>query len=138
MRKEKGMRHPKINHWDRQLKKLFDEVDDYIEQKYGDRYTLHPNRARRGRTSSKSQDGLFNVGADFSSGYGTELGRGYVIDIDMVTLEEVPEDVREQIEEDVAELVRQKLPVYFPERLLWVSRDGSLYKIHGDFSLGEL
>jgi hypothetical protein len=132
------MRHPKINLWDRTLKELFDEIDDYIEEKYGDRYSLHPNRARRGRTSSKSQDGLFNVGADFSSGYGSEMGRGYVIDVDMVTLEEVPDDVREQIEEDVVELVRKKLPEYFPGRHLQVSRDGRLYKIHGDFSLGNM
>ena len=68
------MRHPKINSWDRTLRALFDEVDDYVEEKYGHRYTLHPNRAPRGRTSSKSQDGLFNVGADFSSGYGSALG----------------------------------------------------------------
>jgi hypothetical protein len=132
------MRHPKINSWDRTLRSLFDEVDDYVEEKYGHRYTLHPNRAPRGRTSSKSQDGLFNVGADFSSGYGSALGRGYVIDVDMVTLEEVPGDVREQIEEDVAELVRRKLPEYFPGRELRVTRDGRIYKIHGDFSLGEL
>ena len=132
------MRHPKINSWDRTLKELFDEVDDYIEEKYGHRYTLHPNRAHRGRTSSKSQDGLFNVGADFSPGYGSELGRGYVIDVDMVTLEEVPEHVREQIEEDVVKFLRSKLPEYFPQRALQVSRDGRLYKIHGDFSLGNM
>ena len=132
------MRHPKIDQWDRQLKILFDEIDDYLEQKYGALYPLHPNRASRGRTSNKESDGLFNIGADFSSGYGSRLGRGYVIDVDMVTLADVPESVREEIETEVVELVAERLPRFFPGRELSVSRDGRVYKIHGDLSLGTL
>ncbi len=132
------MRHPKINQWDKQMKSLFDEVDDYLEEHYGHLYPLHPNRASRGRTSNKEHDGLFNVGADFSSGYGSSIGRGYVIDVDMVTLSEVPDKVEHEIQEEVVQLVRERLPKYFPNRDLSVSRDGNVFKIHGDFSLGSL
>jgi hypothetical protein len=132
------MRHPKINQWDRQMKALFDEVDDYLEEKYGREYPLHPKRAKRGRTSNKKYDGLFNVGADFSSGYGSSTGRGYVIDVDMVTLSEVPDEVERQIENETVDLVRERLPKYFPDRDLSVVRDGKIFKIHGDFSLGSL
>lgn len=132
------MRHPKINEWDKQMKALFDEVDDYLEEKYGRNYPLHPNRAERGRTSHKGHDGLFNVGADFSSGYGSSVGRGYVIDVDMVTLSDVPDEVERRIEDEAVALVREKLPKYFPNRDLKISRDGKVFKIHGDFSLGSL
>lgn len=132
------MRHPKINQWDKQMKSLFDEVDDYLEEKYGQLYPLHPNRAQRGRTSNKEHDGLFNVGVDFTSGYGSSIGRGYVIDVDMVTLAEVPDKIEQEIQEEVVNLVRERLPRYFPDRDLSVSRDGRIFKIHGDFSLGSM
>ena len=132
------MRHPKLSQWDRQLKALFDEVDDFLEEKYGSLYRLHPNRAPRGRTANKESDGLFNIGADFTAGYGSSLGRGYVIDVDMVTLEDVPDHIREEINEEVVRQVELRLPRFFPDRDLRVSRDGNVYKIHGDFSLGSL
>ncbi len=78
--------------WDRRLKRLFDEVDDYLEDKYGDLFPLHPNRMKRGNTSNKEMDGLFNIGASFSPGYGTELGRGYVVDLHLSTLTRVDFD----------------------------------------------
>ncbi|HDQ15352.1 MAG TPA: hypothetical protein ENN41_11125 [Sediminispirochaeta sp.] len=127
-----------LRKFDKRLRALFDEVDDYLEDKYGDRYPLHPRRAKRGSTSSKAHDGLFNVGAAFSAGYGSEHGRGYVIDVDMVTLAKVPDDVEEMIEDDAVEFVRKKLPEYFPERDLSVRRDGRTFKISGDLSLGRL
>lgn len=133
-----SMRHPKLQQWDDTMKRMFDEIDDYLEDEWGDLYPLHPNRAQRGKTSNKEQDGLFNVGTFFSAGYGSELGRGYVIDINMVTLSRIPEDVRATIEEEVVTLVEEQLPKFFPDRDLKVSRDGFLYKIHGDFSLGSL
>ncbi len=131
------MRHH-LDTFESQLKNLFDEVDDYLEDKYGDRYPLHPARARRGRTSNKETNGLFNVGASFSTGYGSEHGRGYVIDVDMVTLSQVPDEVEEKIEEDAVDYVRRKLPEYFPDRKLEVRRDKRTFKISGDLSLGRL
>lgn len=131
------MRHPLEIEWDRRLKKMFDEIDDQLEDKYSSRYNLHPNRPLRGQTSNREMDGLFNVGADFTTGYGSNLGRGYVVQVRMSTLDHVPSDMREKINEDVERLVEEKLPINFPERKLHLERDGNLMKIIGDFSLGE-
>ncbi len=132
------MKHPKLADFESRLKKLFDEVDDYLEETYGGDYPLHPARPPRGETSNKESSGLFNVGAAFSAGFGSELGRGYVLDIDMVTLANVDEDKEERIIEDAVERIHDLLPKYFPERDLEVSRDGRVFKIHGDLSLGHL
>ena len=132
------MDHPLTTVWKRKLKKLFDEVDDFLEEKYGHLYPLHPSRPKRGNTANKEHDGLFNVGARFTPGYGSTKGRGYVIDVDMVTLERVPEHVQAEIEHDVVEYVSKKLPEVFPERNLEVTKDGRVFKIHGDLSLGEI
>lgn len=122
--------------WDRRLKSLFDEVDDYLEDRYGDLFPLHPNRMKRGETANKEMDGLFNIGASFSAGFGTELGRGYVVDLHLSTLTRIDEDTRNSIETSAIKLIKQLLPKYFPERELLISRDGNVYKIHGDLSLG--
>jgi hypothetical protein len=132
------VRHHRLAEFEKALKRLFDDVDDVLEDRYGDRYQLHPSRPRRGRTSNKAHDGLFNVGASFTAGYGSEFGRGYVVQVDMVTLERVPADVRERIESEVANLVRERLPQYFPGRNLEVVRDRNVYKVHGDLGLGRL
>ena len=121
-----------------QMKKLFDEVDHHIEDLYGDRYPLHPVRPARGQTSNPEADGLFNIGARFTPGFGSELGRGYLIDVVMSTLEKVDEEVRREIYSATAEKVRELLPLYFPERDLSVRRCKNHYKILGDFSLGTV
>lgn len=120
------------------LRHLFGEVDACLEDRFGDRYSLHPARAPRGTTSHYAQDGLFDVGASFSAGYGSRHGRGYVIDVRMVTLEWVPEAEREEVINAAVEKVRELLPRYFPNRDLVVSRDRQVFKIHGDLSLGRL
>lgn len=132
------MRHPRLIEFEKTLKRLFDTVDDQLEETYGHRYLLHPARPRRGKTSNKAQDGLFNVGATFTPGYGSKLGRGYIVQVEMVTLDRVPADLREAIEQEVADLVAEKLPYYFPHRRLSVDRDRNVYKIHGDLRLGEI
>ena len=132
------MWHPKTVEFDNRLKKLLDEVDDYIEDLYGDRYSLNPVRPARGETANPEADGLFYVGANFTPGYGSELGRGYLIDVKMSTLEKVDEDVRREIYNSAADKVRELLPLHFPERELAVRRDGNHFKIQGDFSLGEI
>jgi hypothetical protein len=132
------MWHPKTVEFDERLKKLFDEVDDYIEDRYGERYVLHPVRPVRGETSNPEADSLFNIGANFTPGYGSELGRGYIIDISMSTLEKVDEGVRREIYEAAAEKVKELLPLHFPERELTVRRDKNHFKIQGDFSLGVI
>ena len=129
------VRHPKAEQWESRLRRVFDRIDDYLEDRYGDRYPLHPSRPLRGATASRSQDGLFNVGASFSAGYGSQLGPGYVVEVRLVTLSSVPWHVRERIEEEVAALLRRELPRAFPDRHIRVDRDGAVYKVYGDLRL---
>ena len=124
--------------FDDRLKRLFDEVDSFIEDIYGGRYNLHPTRPARGQTANPEADGLFNIGANFTPGFGSDLGRGYLIDVSMSTLEKVDVDLRREIYEAAAEKVKELLPVHFPERELDVKRDGNHFKIQGDFSLGDV
>ena len=132
------MYHPKLTSFLDQLKNLFDEVDDYIEEIYGDRYPLRPTRPKRGETNNPEADGLFNIGANFTPGFISELGRGYLIDVSIATLEKVDDEVRREIYEAATNKVIELLPVYFPERKLTVNRDGNFFKIQGDFSLGSI
>jgi len=132
------MWHPKIIEFDNRMKKLFDEVDNFIEDLYGERYPLHPMRPARGETANPEADGLFNIGANFTPGCRSELGRGYLIDVSISTLEKVDDNVRREIYEAAADKVRELLPLHFPERELTVRRDGNHFKIQGDFSLGEI
>lgn len=131
------MRHPKLQEFDNKMKELFDEVDEYLEQRFGGRYPLHPARAAHGATANPEHSGLFTVGADFTSGYGTEIGRGYLLGVDIKTLTEVPDEVEEEIDAAAVEKVQELLPVYFPDRQLEVSREGRHFKIHGDLGLGK-
>jgi len=130
--------HPSTVHWDTTLKQIFDEIDDYLEHTYGDLYHLRPNRPARGETSNKEHDGLFNVGSSFSAGFGSSLGRGFVVSVHLSTLQPVESAVYHQIMEVVIQLLREKLPERFPGRELKVDWDGDNLKIHGDLSLGEL
>ena len=132
------MYHPKMLEFDERMKKMFDEVDCYIEDLYGDNYPLHPVRLPRGQTTNPEADGLFNIGAVFTPGFGSQLGRGYIIDVSMVTLEKVDEEVRNEIYEATAKKIREILPVHFPERDLTVERDKDHFKILGDLNLGHI
>lgn len=123
---------------EQRMKIMFDEIDDWLEDRYGRDYPLHPNRPRRGRTSNREMDGLFNIGADFTPGYGSRLGRGYIVRVRMSTLSQIPEQIRKKILDDVEQQVSLKLPENFPGRGLNVSKDGNLLKITGDFSLGTV
>lgn len=132
------MRHPKVIEWEEKLKRVFDDIDHALEEKYRGHYTLHPARPPQGATSNPESDGLFNVGAAFSPGYGSEAGPGYIVEVRMATLEQVPADLMERIEEEVVQMLRERLPRAFPGQDLRVSRDGPVFKIHGDLSLGEV
>ena len=132
------MNHPKMVQWDNSLKRLFDEIDDYLEDTYGGLYPLHPNRPSRGKTSNKEHDGLFNVGAFFTPGFGSSLGRGYVVDVEISTLNNVLPQEQALIEDDVVRQIKARLPRFFPDRELHVQKDGRVYKIWGDLSLGNL
>lgn len=129
------MVNPEMEKWEAFLKQSFDEIDEYLEEKYGKMYPLHPNRPGKGETSNSSRDGLFNVGAAFTAGYGSEYGRGWVIEVDMVTLARVPAQVQEEMEEEVAGMIRRKIDDRYGPGKIGVRRDGPAFKIYGDFGL---
>ncbi|MFA5699022.1 MAG: hypothetical protein WC954_04725 [Sphaerochaeta sp.] len=128
--------HPKQIALEKKLLELSHDVDEYLENRYHDYFIRHPNRPKRGSTSSPAHDGLFSIGTQFTAGFGSDHGRGYLIVIEIRTLQHVPLDIRSQIETDGIEYLTTLLPHYFPERKIEVMRDGNVYKLIGDFSLG--
>ncbi|MDR2177691.1 MAG: hypothetical protein LBP20_06580 [Treponema sp.] len=130
--------HPKLRAFTATLEELFHEVDAELENRYGGRFPLHPNRPRRGETFNPEMDGLFEVAPDFTIGLGSAKGRGYLVSLRVATLEQVPAAEFEAIMTHAAELVRERLPRFFPDRRLELVRDGPRFKITGDFSLGNL
>ena len=129
--------HAKLRDFDDRLSALFREVDRRLEDRWGGAFSVHPNRPRRGETANPAADGLFEVAADFTPGLGSEHGRGYIVSLRVATLERVPGERFEAFMEEAALTVRELLPRFFPERSLFVVRDGPRFKIVGDFSLGE-
>lgn len=132
------VRHPSLDIWEKKLKQVLDTIDEYLEDRYGKDYDLHPARPPRGRTSNKAHDGLFDIVAAFSLGAGSTYGKGYVVDVDMATLDHVPAEIQRDIEKIVLKRLRETLPKSFPGTNLKVDKDGNVIKIHGDLSLGKL
>jgi hypothetical protein len=130
--------HPKLTAFTEKLEALFHEVDRILEDEWGDVFTLHPNRPRRGATANPEMDGLFEIAPDFTAGFGSQWGRGYLITLRAVTLDKVSQEQFEFFMEQAAGIIARKLPEYFPERRLEVVRDGTRFKIIGDFSLGSV
>jgi hypothetical protein len=132
-----SFRHPRVLAWEAKLKSVFDLIDAEMEREYGDRYPLHPARAEHGATANAEDDGLFDLGAAFSAGFGSRHGRGYVVQVRLATLKRVPPDAMETIERRVAERLREELPRAFPGRELRIERDEHAFKIVGDLGLDE-
>jgi hypothetical protein len=130
--------HPKLVQFTNELEALFKEVDEVLENHWGDSFPLHPNRPKRGITSNPEMDGLFEIAPDFTVGLNSHKGRGYIVSLRVATLEKVPAGVYENFMEEAAALIAVKLPIYFPGRKLEVVRDGKVFKIIGDFSLGNV
>lgn len=131
-----SLRDARVQAFEQGLKRVFDRIDQELEDRYGHQYSLHPARSPSGATGNPQMDGLFNIGAAFTAGFGSTFGPGYVVDVRMTTLDHVPPDVQEAIEKEVVELLRQWLPEEFPGRNLRVERDGHGFKIVGDLSIG--
>ncbi len=121
-----------------QLRRMCDDLDHYLEDTFGDRYPLHPNRPPRGKAAKVAYDGLFSTGTKFTLGYGSETGKGYLVDIEIITLSRVKPEDREEIEQAAVSHLRKIIGEYFPTRKLDIHKDGRVYKIIGDFSLGVL
>lgn len=132
------MSHPKLIAWERKLTEVLAGIDHDLEEEYGHAFPLHPARARHGTTTSPADSGLFRIQSSFSAGFGSHIGRGYLVKVHLVTLSKVPTDVRQAAQDLVAEKLRERLPAAFPGKHLRVDRDGLVYKIHGDLSLGRV
>ena len=129
----------RLERWEHRLKQIFDEIDTELEQEGAWRkFRRHPNRPPAFATSNREDDGLFDLGAAFTVGFGSAHGPGYVVQARNATLDDVPPETREKFEADVVRRLQQKLPAAFPGVELHVNRDGPVYKIHGDLSLGTL
>ena len=128
----------KLERWEARLKQVFDEINDELEAEYGHRAARHPNRPPHGATSNREDDGLFDLGAAFTVGLGSQHGPGYVLQARIATLDPIPAAVQEKFKAEVARRLQEKLPKAFPGVNLHVDRDGPVYKIHGDLSLGSL
>lgn len=129
------MRHHRAKAWEKRLKNLFDEIDLELEDRYGDRFSLHPARAEKGTTSNPEMDGLFNVGASYSAGFGSRFGPGYVVDIRVSTLQRVPKALKMELRDAVESMLAAKLPSAFPGKALHVDKERNHLRIHGDLSL---
>ena len=131
------MRSNEAKSWEKTLKIVFDEIDHELEAEYGDLWPLHPSRPKYGTTTNPEADGLFNVGAAFSAGFGSKYGPGYTVEIRLSTLKNVPAEIRKQIRAQVFQCLEKKLPIAFPGKMLQVSEENGLIRIHGDLSLDD-
>jgi hypothetical protein len=131
------MRSREAMQWEETLKGVFDTLDHELEAEYGTRYTLHPSRPAHGTTTNPEADGLFNVGAAFSAGFGSKYGPGYVVEIILSTLTNVPDEVRDEIKVKVLQGLEKRLSLAFPGKELHVSEENGVIRIHGDLSLDD-
>ncbi len=129
------MRHQKAIEWEKRLKTVFDEIDAELENDYGGMFSRHPARAPEGGTSNPEMDGLFNVGASFSAGFGSRFGAGYVVDIQLSTLGHVTLKFKSSLRDHVQALLIEKLPAAFPGKDLHVDKELGHLRIHGNLSL---
>lgn len=130
-----AMRHRKAKEWEKRLKAVFDIIDIELEEQYADRFDRHPARPAHGSTSSREMDGLFNVGASYSAGFGSRFGPGYVVDIRLSTLQRIPKDVKLELRDKVLAMLVESLPTAFPGKILHVDKERRHLRIHGDLSL---
>jgi|SRR6056297_739556 len=129
--------HPKLIEFEKKLKDLVHELDERLEERYGGNLTLHPARRPRGTTSNSAHDGLFDIRGEFTLGLGSESGKGYIIDIDIKTLDKIPEDYLKSIKKDTKVFLEKNLPAIFPGRDLSIIDENGQIKITGDLSLGK-
>ncbi|HPK37732.1 MAG TPA: hypothetical protein PLH01_05580 [Kiritimatiellia bacterium] len=131
------MRHHRVEQWEARLNALLKRVDHALEERFGDLLTPHPARPPHGTTANPQYDGLFRVTAAFTAGFGSSLGKGYVLSIEPVSLEPLPKKARAKIEATAVQMIQEGLEEALPGRGLRVERDGTVWKIVGDLSLAN-
>ncbi len=117
------------------LFKALEAADSKMEERYGDRFPLHPARQPHMTSVNRQYDGLFELGAGFSAGFGSKFGPGYALSFRIVTLSSVPDDFRAKFEAEAVEALREELAKTFPDRGLEIVRDVNGWKIVGDLSI---
>lgn len=132
------MRHRSVEEWEGRLDAVMRELDQFLEAKYQGKYALHPARLPQGVAAHPAHDGLFSILAAFTLGLGSRTGKGYIVDIKLKTLEDVPAEVVEEIEQTAIDFIGERLPQIFPDVELSIGIDGPVIKIHGDLSLGNV
>ena len=130
--------HPKQEILEEKMAQLCQALDNHLEDIYGDHYRLHPNRLRRGKGSNPSFDGLFSTSLAFTLGYGSEYGRGYVVNVEIRTLDKVSQYDSTKIQAEAFSFISQNLKKFIPDQGLKIVQDGNLMKVIGDFSLGDV
>ncbi len=128
---------PTLEEWEDALGRVLSFADETLEERHPGRWPRHPARPARGAAANPQYDGLFRVTAVFTAGYGSALGPGYVLRAEVSTLARIGADERAALEDEAAEIVRSKLPEVFPGRDLRVEKDGAVWKIVGDLSIGR-
>ncbi|BCR21540.1 hypothetical protein [Borrelia sp. HM] len=109
------------------------DVDYILENEFGSFYEIHPSRPSRGSASNGILDGLFRVTTSFTLGYGSKFGRGYLIIIEIITLNVVDEEFTNKVIKRGIKVFAEKLKEKFPEKNLSIVYDINVYKIIGDF-----
>jgi hypothetical protein len=131
----------RLERWEARLKTVFDEIDKELESAVATdpdaypAYPRHPSRPPAGTTANPEDDGLFDIGASFTAGFGSQHGAGYVLQARIATLDTVSPADQAALELTIVDRLREKLPQAFPRAHLQVSLDRHVYKIHGDLSL---
>ncbi|UER67308.1 hypothetical protein LKV13_00485 [Borrelia sp. BU AG58] len=109
------------------------DVDSVLEDEFGGVYEVHPSRPSRGKAANGTLDGLFRVTTSFTSGYGSSYGRGYLIIIEIITLDVVDMEFSRKVTEKGVKIFGEKLREKFPGKKLFIVHDVNVYKIVGDF-----
>lgn len=120
------------------MSQLCQALDNHLEDAFGGKFSLHPNRLKRGAGSNPSFDGLFSTSCSFTLGFGSETGRGYIVNVDVRTLDQVAPAQKEEIREESLRFLSDNISKYIPGRELKIVTEKNIMKIVGDFSLGEL
>lgn len=130
--------HPKQEELEAKMSLLCQALDNHLEDIYGERYRIHPNRPKRGAGSNPNYDGLFATSLAFTLGYGSQYGRGYVVNVEIRTLDKVSQYDQVKIRGTAFAFISENLGKYIPGHELQVVQDGNVMKVIGDFSLGEV